>query len=131
MASFTDFVLKIYKTIGAEVVAGCFQLNSTSNPDVITGKGFTVTRTTTGKFLVTFSETFSGVISIVATAGLAAAAVNGDAGCHLSVVTLGSSISSFTVYRQVAGTDADTDNSQVHFLAVLARSSLSASSRSS
>ncbi len=118
MASLTSYDSQVYKTPGVKFIVGAFQINGTSAPDVLIGKGWTVARSDVGKFTVTLSETFPRCVSVVATAG--ETADDGDHGCHVGEIDRTTTFSSFVVYFRTAGSDAEPDNGQVNFICVVA-----------
>lgn len=122
MASLTSYPLNVYKTPGVSIIAGAFQINGTSAPDVLIGRGWTVARSDVGKFTVTFDETFPRCISVVATAG--ETADDGDHNCHIGEIDRTTTCNSFVVYFSTAGSDAEPDNGQVNFMAIMANTTI-------
>lgn len=114
----TSFEPLVYKTPGAKFVLGRFQLNTGANPDVLLGKGWTVARTAAGKYTVTLADKFHRLLCVVACFGRTGD--NLDVGCHVEENDMTAAAQTFVVRTTAgAGTDTETDNTQVSFIAVV------------
>lgn len=98
-----SYDVQVYKQFCNLIVAGRF-LPASEGFGSQVGRGFTVTRSDQGKYLVTLDETFNAIIT-----GGACPAEDGDDNdftAHLGDISA-TPISSFFVYCQEAGADAD------------------------
>lgn len=120
MSKGPSYPIEAYKAPGLAIIAGTFQQNGVSAPDVLIGGGWTVARTDVGKYTVTFSDTFKRLVSFVATIGETGA--NQDFTAHYEEVARTGTCSSVIVHTRLGANDADTDNQQVSFIAVLGTS---------
>ena len=107
---------------GLVLIAGAFQANTTNPPDVLTGSGFTVAYTATGKFTVTLNKTYHRCISVVVTVGETTSTQLFKA--NVEEIDRTTTFSSFIVHTQSTVTDTNTDDQQVNFICVVADTSI-------
>lgn len=111
------------------LIAGTFQVNSSSAPDVLIGKGFTVAAPgAAGSFVVTLDKTYHRCVAVVVTAGESTS--TGLFKANVEEIDRTTTFSSFTVHTQSTVTDTTTDNQQVNFICCVTDTSI-ANERSS
>lgn len=107
-----------HNTEGLKVIGGTFQINSGAAPDVLCGNGWTVARTSAGKYTVTLSETFQRCVAL--TGSVLETGADKDNQVRFDEVDLTTTFSSFVVYTMLGAADTETDNQQVSFIALAA-----------
>lgn len=122
MSSLSSYGNKIYKTPGVVIIAGTFQTDGTSAPDVLIGGGWSVAYTDVGKYTVTLDESFHRCIAVVATIG--ESGDDNDFQVHVEEIDRTASFNSFVLYTTSGGTDTDTDNQQVNFICFAANTTI-------
>lgn len=105
-------------TPGLVLIAGSFQVNASSAPDVLIGNGFTVAApSAAGTFTVTLNKTYRRCIAVLVTVG--ESGTDKDNTAHVEEIDRTTTCGSFVVKTRLAATDTTTDNQQVNFLAIM------------
>jgi|TARA_R100000049_G_C1903620_1_gene52926 hypothetical protein len=107
-----------------KIMAGSFTMNGTSDPTTTTGTGFTVTRTGVGKWLVTFGDSYPGILSVMCSFEL-----DSEAPSNITLNTSSAGTSSFIVHdvdmEQLGSTlQVDLTGPIVHFVVFMRNTSL-------
>tara|TARA_R110000803_G_C11933295_1_gene315688 strand:- start:21 stop:383 length:363 start_codon:yes stop_codon:yes gene_type:complete len=103
-----------------KVIAGSFVTDGTNDPSSLTGKGFTVTHTATGKFTVTLGDKFPGLLSAISNVESSTA---GDHMSQLGDIDV-SSAKTIVIHTLTAGTAANLTGQKVHFCLFLRNTSI-------
>ncbi len=105
------------------MIAGVFQVNASSAPDVLVGSGFTVgAPSAAGKFTVTLAKSYHRCVSCVV--GVGETTNTGLFKANVEEIDLTAPISSFVIHTQSTVTDTTTDNQQIHFILIVADTSI-------
>lgn len=104
----------------AKIVAGNFTLASGSDPTSVTGKGYSVARTASGKYTVTLDDKYPGILS--ATATVASSTVS-DSVAQIGDIDV-SSAKTVVIHVQRAGSASENAGEVVHFCLVLRNTSI-------
>jgi len=107
-----------------KILAGSFTCNGTSDPTTTTGTGFTVARSGTGKWTVTFDDTYPGILSVMTNFEL-----DSDAASNIVLNISNVGTSSFIVHdydlEDIGGTPpVDLTGPIVHFVVFARNTSL-------
>ena len=107
-----------------KILPGSFMTKGTSDPSVYTGTGFSVTRTGTGKWKVTFADSYPGILSVQTTFEL-----DSEAASNIVLNTSDVGTSSFIIHdydlEDIGGTPpVDLTGPIVHFVVFMRNTSL-------
>lgn len=95
------------------IISGSFAPAGAGAPTAVKGRGFTVSRTGTGTFLVTFADKWADVIGVTVTLQLSA-----SANTAAQVGNWDAAAKTLVIRTLTAGTDADiaaNANNRIHF----------------
>jgi len=107
-----------------KIMPGSFTTNGASDPTVTTGTGFSVARSGTGKWTVTFTDTYPGILAVLVSFELGS-----DAAANIVLNTSSVGTSSFIVHdydlEDIGGTPpVDLTGAIVHFCVFARNTSL-------
>jgi hypothetical protein len=105
------------------IIAGTFQVNANSAPDVLIGRGFSVAAPSAGgTFTVTLDKTYHRCVAVVVTVGETTSTQLFKA--EVEEIDRTTTFSSFVVHTTSTVTDTTTDNQQVNFICVVSDTSI-------